>query len=99
MLGFNTNYHNFALALDYLAFIANGLYRRSNFHCITLLKGSLFAAASLLTRSLGDRAVTRSLGTPCDSAFGKVVGGHLNSHLISGQYADVVHSQLAADVR
>ena len=34
------NYHDFALALDYLALLAHGLHGRSDFHCVNLLLAS-----------------------------------------------------------
>ena len=42
--------------------------------------------------------VNALLGTPGNAASGEVVRRHLNSHLVTGQDADEVHTQLAGDM-
>ena len=37
------------------------------------------------------------LVSPDDPALGKIVGGHFQSHLISGKDPDIVHAELSAD--
>ena len=39
------------------------------------------------------------LGAPGDAPLGEIVGGNFHRYLIAGQDADVVHAQLAGDMR
>ena len=65
MLGIFTDNHYFSLAFDDFALLANFLYRRSDFHCITSLKITYFDRHVIrpLVRSYGDiSTVTLSPG-------------------------------------
>ena len=37
--------------------------------------------------------------SPCDSAAGKIIGRHLNGHLVAGQDLNKVHPELAGNMR
>ena len=77
MFGILAYYHNAALASNNLAFFANGLNGRSDFHFqippCTFPKRNLFR-------------------TPCNASLGQVVWGHLDRDLITRQDADEIHS-------
>ncbi len=90
MLGISTDNHYFTFALDNLAFVAHGFNRRAYLHNNYLLYG---------TTCLGKCCLQRCFFTaPCYSALGEVIGGHLNSDLITKKYSDVIESELAGNV-
>ena len=79
MLGVLANYHYFTFSLDDFAFFANLLYGRFNFHYIIP-----FLSLALVL-----------LCTPGYTALAGVIDRDLNGYLITGQYFDIVHSQLS----
>ena len=84
MLGILAYYHNAAFSLDYLALFADLLYGWFNLHCIIpylSLRILLLLVAGLFC-------------APSDAALCEVVNRYLNSYLITGQYSDIVHSEL-----
>mgnify|MGYP000493337340 CR=1 FL=1 len=40
-----------------------------------------------------------SFRTPCDASLCQVVNRHFNGHAVTGQYLDIIHSQLAGNMR
>ena len=108
MLGILANHHNFALALDDLALLAHGLDGRSYFHrftsCFAARRRSLvqraYAALPGALAPGGGRSAALGrygaalLASPGDPAAGQIIRGHLDSHLISREDPDIVHSEL-----
>ena len=88
MLGILAYYHNAAFSLDYLALFADLLYGWFNLHCIIpylSLRILLLLVAGLFC-------------APSDTSFCEVINRYLNRYLITGQYSDIVHSELAGDM-
>ena len=85
MLGILAYYHYAAFSLDYLALFADLLYGWFNLHCLIpylSLRILLLLVAGLFC-------------APGDASFCEVVNRYLNSYLITGQYSDIVHSELS----
>ena len=76
--------HDFAFSLDDLALLADLLDGWFYLHC---------GAAPSVARSRG------SFRTPCDASLCQVVNRHFNGHAVTGQYLDIIHSQLAGNMR
>ena len=88
-LVFGADDHNFAVALDDFAFVAHGFDRRSDFHFDFLrIDDCPFGGAK---RS--------ALATPGDPALGEIVRAHFQLDGVAGDDADVIHAQLARNVR
>ena len=88
MLGILAYNHDAAFSFDYLAFLADLLYGWFNLHCLIpylSLRILLLLFAGLLC-------------TPSDAAFCEVVNRNLNRYLVTGQYSDIIHSELSRNV-
>ena len=91
-----------ALSLDNLAFFADRFYGRSNFHKFfhSFRKKSAYHYIIAIAGKQAQFTVfwTFLFVTPDDPAFRQIIGGQFQSNLVAGQDADVIHTQLAADV-
>ena len=81
-----TDHHDFAMALDDLALVANFLYGRFDFH-------SLFH----LSRIIG-RTGASALRPPRDPSLRGVVDRNFDLHIIPGKDLDIVHSKFPGDM-
>ena len=82
MLGILTNNHHFAVTLDNLALFADFLNGRFYFHSIFHLS---------LSKHLGGL----TLSAPCYPTLCKVVDRNVYLYLITGEYLNIVHSELS----
>ena len=90
VLGVLADNHDLAVALDYLALLAHGLDRRSDFH----LKFLLFKGVVPEALAAGSGR-TPLFGSPCNASAGEVIGAHLNRDLVARENTDEVHTELA----
>ena len=84
MLGVFADNHYLAFSFYDLALFADLLNGWFNLHFITPF--------------LSEFVYIRLFSAPCDSSLIEVVYRHLNGNLVTGQYSDIIHSELSRNV-